>query len=165
MIYLFIFALTTEIEICQIVNWKYGNWSDEKDASESTISDVGIKEVIHSSEASAEDSPTDDSTSHNISNNSPAETGDDDDSGIKVEMSESTIIAERVMKDIIIKSGTNISMLNQTEPDEKSNSWSDTDRTLRESDHNELPSIPKMNTSNDTNNNTNKRKARRKRRR
>ena len=69
------------------------------------------------------------------------------------------------MKDIIIKSGTNISMLNQTEPDEKSYSLSDTDKTIRELDHNELPSIPQMNTSNDTNNNTNRRKARRKRRR
>ena len=138
---------------------------DEREASQSTISDVGIKEVIHSSEASAEDSPTDDSTSHNISNNSPAETGDDDDSGIKVEMSESKIPAEMVMKDNIISSGTDISMLNQTEPDETSNSLSDTDRTIRELDHNELPSIPKMNASNITNNNINKRKARRKRRR
>ena len=139
--------------------------SDERDASQSTISDLGIKEVIHSSAASAEDSPTDDSTSHNVSSNSPAETGDDEDSGIKVEMSESKILAEIVMKDNIIKSTTDISMLNKTEPNEKSNSLSDTDRTIRESDHNELPSIPKMNTSNDTNNNTNRRKARRKRRR
>jgi len=138
---------------------------DEREASQSTISDVGIKEVIYSSEASAEDSPTDDSTSHNISNNSPAETGDDDDSGIKVEMSESKIPAEMVMKDNIIISGTDISMLNQTEPDETSNSLSDTDRTIRELDHNELPSIPKMNPSNIRNNNINKRKARRKRRR
>ena len=139
--------------------------SDERDASQSTISDVGIKEVIHSSEASAEDSPTDDSTSHNVSSNSPAETGDDDDSGIKVEMSESKVLAEMEIKDNIIKSRNDISMLNQTEPDEKSINLSDTDGTIRESDHNELQSIPKMNASNDTNNNTNRRKARRKRRR
>ena len=141
------------------------NLHQESDEREDSQSDVGIKEVIHSSEASAEDSPTDNSTSHNISNNSPAETGDDDDSGIKVEMSESKILAEMVMQDNIIKSGTDISMLNKTEPDEKSNRLSDTDGTIRESDHNELTSIPKMNTNNDTNNNTNRRKARRKRRR
>jgi hypothetical protein len=82
-----------------------------------------------------------------------------------IERSESKILAEIIMKDDIMKSGTDLSMLNQTEPDETPNNLSDTDKTIRDLDLNEVPSIPKMNVSNITNNNTNKRKTRRKRRR